>query len=326
MQTTNVSLHDYEPTTAEFRQDVVLGLRNEPKQLPCKYFYDSRGCELFEKICELEEYYLTRTELAIMHQYGGEMAHELGPNCMLIEYGSGSSTKTRLLLDAIDELAAYVPVDIARDHLQQTADLLARRHPGLQVAPVCADFTARFDLPQVEVEPLRRVVYFPGSTIGNFAPRDAEQLLKQIAGIVGGGGGLLIGIDLEKAEEVLEAAYNDGQGVTAAFNRNLLQRINTELNGNFDLDEFQHQAFYNRSDARVEMHLVSQSDQSVTIGHQQFKFTSGESIRTECSHKYTTQRFAGIAAAAGFDLCRCWTDEGNLFAVLYLEQPQRRVP
>ena len=321
MQTTNVSLHDYEPTSEEFLQDVVVGLREEPKQLPCKYFYDQRGCELFDQICELEEYYLTRTELSIMHRYGDEMAADLGPQCMLIEYGSGSSTKTRLLLNAIDQLAAYVPVDIARDHLAQTAELLSRRYPGLPVHPVCTDFTAQFDLPKMPTELLRRVVYFPGSTIGNFGPHDAQQLLTRIAGVVGPGGGLLIGIDLEKSEGILEAAYNDELGITADFNLNVLRRINGELDGNFELDEFAHRAFYNPSAARVEMHLVSLSDQSVLIGQEQFEFGQGESIRTEYSHKYTTQRFETLAASAGFELRRCWTDESKLFAVLYLEQP-----
>lgn len=321
MPTTNLQLHNYQPTSADFLQDVVVGLREEPKQLPCKYFYDQRGCELFDQICELDEYYLTRTELSIMARYGDEMADELGPQCILIEYGSGSSTKTRILLDAIDELVAYVPVDIAREHLQQTSKSLSRRYPGLRVLPVCADFTAPFDLPRVQSELLRRVVYFPGSTIGNLGPHDAQGLLNRIASVVGRRGGLLIGIDLEKEEEIMEAAYNDELGVTADFNLNVLRRINGELDANFELDEFEHRAFYNPSAARVEMHLVSRSDQSVSIGQEEFEFEAGESIRTEYSHKYTTQRFGTLAAAAGFELRRCWTDENSLFAVLYLELP-----
>ena len=321
MQSLRPSLCDHQPTSADFQQDVVLGLRAEPKHLPCKYFYDQRGCELFDQICELDEYYLTRTELAIMEQFADEMAYVLGRNCVLIEYGSGSSVKTRILLEAMDDLGAYIPVDIARDHLQQTATRLLKRYPWLRVWPVCADFSVPFELPDSCDDSLRRVVYFPGSTIGNFERAARRDLLTSIATLCGPQGGLLIGVDLEKDEAILNAAYNDAQGVTADFNLNLLRHINRELDADFDLPEFEHRAFYNPENARVEMHLVSLSEQWVTVGEERFKFEPGESVRTEYSHKFTPQRVTALAAHAGFRLRHCWTDEDELFAVLYLDLP-----
>jgi dimethylhistidine N-methyltransferase len=238
------TLLDQEPGSETFLDEVLSGLQQSLKTLPCKYFYDERGSQLFDQICDLDEYYLTRSELAIIESHAPQIAEQIGPGVMLIEYGSGSSVKTRILLDHLPAIDAYVPVDISREHLQQTCRNLARCYPDLEVLPVCADFTAEFDLPVPRAQPTHSAVYFPGSTIGNFPPHEAEQMLSQIASLCGTGGGLLIGIDLQKDPEILEAAYNDAQGVTAEFNLNLLRHINRELGGDFCLDAFQHVASY----------------------------------------------------------------------------------
>jgi dimethylhistidine N-methyltransferase len=312
------ALLDLEPTTAAFLDDVVNGLSQSPKCLPCKYFYDERGSELFDRICELDEYYLTRTELAIMRRFAGEMAEQIGPEVMLVEYGSGSSIKTRLLLDHLPDPVAYVPVDISRDHLEQTAAILAEDYPHLEVLPVCADFTQEFNLPVSVREPSHVAVYFPGSTIGNFTPDEALQLLRQLAALCGTGGGLLIGIDLQKDVDTIEAAYDDADGVTADFNLNVLRRINDELGGDFRLDRFCHRAVYNPRLGRVELGLVSQCRQEVDVAGESFAFEEGEEIRTEYSHKYTIEGFADLAAGVGLTLRRHWTDDASRFAVLHL--------
>jgi dimethylhistidine N-methyltransferase len=301
-----------------FLREVLAGLARPHKQLPCKYFYDERGSRLFDEICDLEEYYLTRCELAILRRHAGEMAVRLGPGCALIEYGSGSSLKTRLLLDRLGRPAAYVPVDISGEHLLRSARRLARAYPGLEVAPVCADFTRPFPLPPLRQEPRRRVVYFSGSTIGNFGPSEAADLLAGIARLCGPGGGLLIGVDLKKDRATLEAAYDDRRGVTAAFNLNLLARINRELGADFELSRFRHHAFYNEGPGRVEMHLVSLGAQTVRVGGAAFDLADGETICTEYSYKYGSDEFRDLAAHAGLSLGRVWTDENGLFSVQYL--------
>jgi dimethylhistidine N-methyltransferase len=313
----DVALLDLEPSTDTFLEDILEGLSQSPKNLPCKYFYDERGSALFDQICELDEYYPTRTELAIMRRFAPEMAEQIGPGVMLVEYGSGSSIKTRWLLDHLPDPVAYVPVDISRDHLEQTAGRLAGDYPYLDVLPVCADFTGPFDLPVSIRDPSHAAVYFPGSTIGNFTPGDALALLRQIAALCGTDGGLLIGIDLKKDILTIEAAYNDAAGVTAEFNLNLLRRINRELDGDFRLDRFRHRAVYNPVVGRVELGLVSQCAQRVTVADETFDFESGEEVRTEYSHKYTIDEFAEIAAAADLTLHRYWTDEASRFAVLH---------
>lgn len=311
-------LLDLHPSAASFADDVVAGLSQTPKSLPCKYLYDARGSQLFDAICELEEYYVMRAELSIMQRAAAEMAQQIGPGAMLVEFGSGSSVKTRLLLDHLTDPAAYVPVDISRDHLQDTADRLSATYPHFEVLPTCADFTEPFRLPVPATAPTHTAVYFPGSTIGNFTPEAARELLEQIAALCGQGGGLLIGIDLQKDPATIEAAYNDAAGVTAAFSLNLLTRINRELGADIDVREFRHHAVYEPQAGRVEISLVSQRDQSVTIGEQKFFLTEGERIVTEYSHKYTTDGFAELAAEAGLQLHRTWTDEEQLFAVLHL--------
>jgi dimethylhistidine N-methyltransferase len=309
---------DRAPADESFRAAVIAGLLRPHKELPCKFFYDARGSQLFEQICELEDYYLTRTELAIMHRHAREMAARLGEHCLLIEYGSGSSIKTRLLLNHLREAAAYVPIDISREHLARTARALSRRYPNVDVQPLWTDFTTDFELPPVARPAARRVVYFPGSTIGNFEPDAAVVLLRRIARLCGPGGGLLLGADLKKDAAIIERAYNDRAGVTAAFNINLLVRINRELGADFQSDAFRHQAFYNQEQGRIEMHLVSEGAQVVHIDGREFAFAQGESIRTEYSYKYSLQDVRDLARPAGLEVKKVWTDEERLFSVQYL--------
>jgi dimethylhistidine N-methyltransferase len=297
--------------------DVLRGLSAGEKNLPCKYFYDEAGSELFERICQLPEYYPTRTEIGILERSAGEMADVLGRGCLLIEYGSGSSCKTRLLLDRLAEPAGYVPVDIAGTQLQASAAALGERYPHLEIRPLCADFTCPLQVPWMERPVGRRVVYFPGSTIGNLVPAEAIELLQRTAQLCGHGGGLLLGADLKKEPWVLTQAYNDSQGVTAAFNFNLLLRINRELRTQFDVGHFWHHAFYNPRESRIEMHLVSREDQRVEVLGQDCCFAEGESIRTEYSYKYAPRDLQNLAEASGFRVEREWSDERGYFAVQY---------
>jgi dimethylhistidine N-methyltransferase len=312
-----LGLYDFEPQRKTFRDEVLQGLQDARKELPSKYFYDDVGSQLFEQICELDEYYLTRTELAIMQAHIQEMAALLGPQCLLIEYGSGSSTKVCMLLDALQGPAGYVPIDIAKEQLLRSVAALTQAYPELEVLPVCADYTSDFELPVPSKPVLRRVAYFPGSTIGNFDREPARRFLGQIAKACAGGG-LLIGVDLKKDFNILHRAYNDSQGVTAQFNKHLLVRINKELDANFQLNQFGHYAFYNPGQSRVEMHLVSLKNQTVHIGETEISFKLGESIWTESSYKYTLEEFAQFAATAGFTVERVWTDPRQLFSVQYL--------
>lgn len=298
------------------QQEVLAGLQQSPKTISSKYFYDARGCELFDRICELPEYYPTRTELGIMESAAGDMAQCIGNEVVLIEYGSGASIKTRLLLESLGEVAAYVPLDIASEHLQETADALRRQFPGLRVIPHQADFTQPIQLPD-SVPGGRRVVYFPGSTIGNLRPLDAVELLHRAA-VLCPHGGMLLGIDLEKDTATLEAAYNDEAGVTAEFNLNALRHINREAGADFELEAFQHRATYNADKQRIEMHLDAVCDTTVTIGHVTISFREGESIRTELSHKYDLDTFPQLARAAGMRVEKVWTDPRKWFAVVWL--------
>lgn len=315
MKTAAFALADYQPEREQFLEEALAGLACMPKGLPCKYFYDERGSALFDQICELPEYYPTRTELEIMRLHAKEMAAVLGPRCLLVEYGSGSSTKTRLLLDQLHTPVGYAPVDISREHLLSTAVGLAAGYPGLEILPVCADFTVPFEVPASRIRPECVTVYFPGSTIGNFLPEAATRLLRSARAEVGRGGILLIGVDLVKETRLLEQAYDDASGVTAAFNKNLLLRLNEELGADFDLDRFAHRAHWNAIDARIEMHLVSERDQQVHLGGQVIEFLAGETICTEHSHKYTLESFAELATAAGFDVEQIWTDPKGWFSV-----------
>ena len=300
--------------------DIVAGLSQYPKSISPKYFYDRRGSKLFDQICNLPEYYLTRTELAIMKDCVAEIADLVGPCASLIEFGSGSSLKIRLLLQHIPELAAYVPVDISREHLVAAANAIAADFPSVEVLPVAADFTHPFDLPNPKVMPVRNVVYFPGSTIGNFSPEAAYALLQVMHHEAGENGGLLIGIDLQKDVAVLERAYNDAAGITAAFNLNVLRHLNNAFGADFDLSEYRHLAQYNEDKGRIEMYLVSQSDQTVSIDDHIFHIEEGERILTEHSHKYTIEGFTELASSAGFRMNKWWTDDNRMFAVCYLDR------
>jgi dimethylhistidine N-methyltransferase len=304
------------PKNEQFLADVLRGLGRSQKRLHSKYFYDAAGSVLFDRITELDEYYPTRTELAIAQRYSGEMAARCGPNCLLIELGAGSLLKVRLLLDRLERPAGYVPVDVSGEHLEAAAKELSADYADLCIYPVVADFTRPFESPQVAAE--RRVVYFPGSTIGNFDPSEADALLRRISLLVGSGGGLLLGLDLRKDPAVLEPAYDDARGVTAAFNRNLLVRINRELGADFEPGAFRHRAFYNRERSRIEMHLVSAVRQRVRISGRTFAFQEGESIHTENSYKYDLDDFAHRATECGLEVKEWWLDENRYFAVLYL--------
>ena len=312
-------LRDCSPDVSAFRAECLDGLQADEKTLPCKYFYDRRGSQLFDQICDLPEYYPTRTEAAIMREHAPEMAALIGPDALLVEYGSGSSTKTRILLDQLPHLAGYVPMDISREHLFQTARGLAAAYPHLDILPLCADYTKAFDLPPASRPVRSRTVYFPGSTIGNFHREQAGQFLKHIAETCGRGGGLLIGVDLRKSSHILEPAYNDAQGVTAAFNLNVLHRMNRELGADFNLDQFSHYAFYNALVGRVEMHLQSLCPQTVHLGGAAIEFEEDELVLTECSYKYSLPEFAALAASAGLKVQKVWTDVNELFSVQYLK-------
>ncbi len=318
-----VSFHDLQPGAGGFRGEVISGLSQPQKALNPKYFYDERGCELFEAICGLPEYYPTRTEMAMMQTHGREMAQRLDPGCALIEYGSGSGRKTRLLIGELKP-SVYVPIDIAAAQLRASSMLLAETFPDLNIVAVCADYSRPLELPELErLNACRRAIYFPGSTIGNFTVAEARQFLRHACRLVGTGGAMLVGVDLKKDHAVLHAAYNDAQGVTAAFNLNLLARINRELGADFDLAAFRHHAFYNADAGRIEMHLVSLKDQRVTLGGHVFPFRGGETIHTENSYKYSVAEFQALARSAGFEPDHCWIDPQRLFAVHYLAVPDR---
>jgi dimethylhistidine N-methyltransferase len=306
------------PATHSFARDVIRGLSRARKAIPCKYLYDDRGSDLFDEICELDEYYLTRTELGILNAHVDEMAAAVGEDCELIELGSGSGLKTRLVLGHLREPRAYLPIDISAEPLARSASELAERFPGLDIIPVCADFTGPFSLPETGSPRARRVVYFPGSTIGNFRPRAALRLLRSVARLVGDGGGLLIGFDLDKDESIVWPAYNDRPGISAAFSLNLLARINRELGADFDLRAFAHQADYNRAKQRVEIHLVCLKHQVVRVGEHVFAFQEGERIHTEYSYKYSLEHFGRLTCRAGFSLERRWSDANEYFCVQYL--------
>jgi L-histidine N-alpha-methyltransferase len=300
--------------SSDFARDLVAGLRASPKRVPPKYFYDSAGSRLFERITQLPEYYPTRTEMKILADRAGEIAALVPQDGALVEFGSGSSAKVRLLLARMPTLAAYVPVDISGEFLGEEAQRLRAEHPRLRVVPVAADFTKRFTLPS-EVAGLRPAGFFPGSTIGNFDPEDARAFLRNAAGVLGSGAPLVVGVDLVKDEEVLSRSYDDAQGVTAAFNLNLLVRANRELRADFDLDAFAHHAFFDEDKQRIEMHLVSRKAQEVHVADETIAFGEGETIHTENSYKYTLDSFRKLAAESGWRSVEAWTDPARLFSV-----------
>ncbi|UFZ04646.1 L-histidine N(alpha)-methyltransferase [Bradyrhizobium ontarionense] len=305
--------HLPDETTSAFASDAVAGLTQHPKLLPPKYFYDAKGSDLFEQITRLPEYYPTRTELGILRDRGAEIAKIIPDDAALIEFGAGATTKVRLLLESC-RFAAYVPVDISGDFLTEQADSLRRDFPDLAVHPVIADFTTTFKLPDA-IHGKPKVGFFPGSTIGNFEPHEACRFLRSAREILGAGALMVVGVDLEKEERILHDAYNDGAGVTARFNLNLLVRINRELGGNFDLSGFVHRAIYNREQHRIEMHLIARKPQTVRLLGTTVSFRAGESIHTENSYKYSIERFGALARGSGWRVRTVWTDAAKMFSV-----------
>ncbi len=308
--------HDLHSTTSEFTSDVLQGLAKRPAAIPPKYFYDAKGSQLFDAITKLPEYYQTRTEIAILQDNADQIAHLVGTARLLIEPGGGSCTKVHILLEGLRPMA-YVPMDISSQHLRLATQELATTFPWLEIHATCTDFTQRMELPPTALENSKgtKVAFFPGSSIGNFDPGIAIKFLISIAQLVQPGGYLLIGVDLKKDKSILHAAYNDSAGITAQFNLNLLQRINLELDANFDLSGWQHKAFYNEQAGRIEMHLVSLREQRIHIGQSYFDFAAGETIHSENSYKYSTQEFIKLAQYAGFQSIALWVDPDNLFSV-----------
>jgi dimethylhistidine N-methyltransferase len=313
-------VHDLAPETARMRDDVLEGLRRKPKCFPSHYLYDNRGARLFEQICELDEYYLTRTEKAIMAEHADDILRRIGPRAVLIEPGSGAGDKALALLSRLHEPAAYVPIDVACQQLAQVAVEVDRAFPDVEVVPVCADFTETHDLPVGQVSGDRRIVFFPGSTIGNFEPQAACDLLRRFAELAGPDGGILIGVDLKKDRTILEPAYDDARGVSAEFARNILVRLNRELSADFRVEQFGYEAPYNEAHGRIDMALVSRCRQVAHVDGVSVTFGTDERVRTEFSYKYDPEQFAALAEQAGLAVIQVWTDANRLFGVQYLAQ------
>jgi L-histidine Nalpha-methyltransferase len=313
-----VTFYDLSPREESFREAVLAGLGRPKKAIPCKFLYDARGSALFEEICRLPEYYPTRTEIGILEENAAAIAERIGRHCQLIDFGSGASRKARILLEALEEPAAYVPVDISRDHLIGAAARLAADFPLLPVIALCADYTRPFVLPPLPEGGGKKVGFFPGSTIGNLEPETAEAFLAGCMRLLGRRGAMLVGVDLKKERTVLDAAYNDRAGVTALFNLNLLERINRELDGNLDIAQYEHFAFYNSAMGRVEIYIRSLAQQEARIAGRRTVFERGELIHTEYSYKYSIAEFQALARRAGFSPGAVWTDAGSLFSVHYL--------
>ena len=297
--------------------EVLEGLNRQQKTLPSKLFYDERGSQLFDEICELDEYYLTRTELHILNDNIDEIANHIGKKCVLVELGSGSSVKIRLLIDHLPDLAAYIPIDISEEHLIQSAKSLRRDHPNIKIIPLIADYTKYFNLPEIEQNCKCIDAFYPGSTIGNFTPSEARNFLDRIAKICGKDSGLLIGVDLQKDSAVLNAAYNDSQNVTAEFNLNILNHLNNKFGANFNLNKFKHHAFYNDNEGRIEMHLISKVKQQIEIDANEIVIDKNESILTEYSYKYTLEGFSDLLSDI-YKVEKVWMDKYKYFSVQFL--------
>lgn len=310
---------DLAPSEESFRDAALAGLARENKALPCRFLYDEAGSRLFDAICTLPEYYPTRTEFGILEAHAAEIALLAGPQCRLVEFGSGSSRKVRILLDALADPAGYVAVDISGEHLRQATRRLAAEIPGLPVTAICADYTSNFTLPDFPATSGRNLGFFPGSTIGNFEPGEAVRCLFRWARQLGPRGAMLIGVDLDKDPAILNAAYNDSRGVTAEFTRNILVRANRELGADFEVERFEHDAVYETDPGRITVHLRSLVPQSVTIDGRHFAFEAGEKLHIEYSYKYGVEAFRMLARRAGFRPLACWTDAEKLFSVHYLE-------
>jgi dimethylhistidine N-methyltransferase len=314
-----VAFHDLAPKLDSFRDAVLDGLSRAPKRIPCRFLYDERGSDLFEAICETPEYYPTRTEIRILAERAGEIAKLIGPDATLIEFGSGAGQKVKLLLRALDQPRAYAGIEVSREILLRATDDLSLAAPHLQVVAICADFLKPIVLPASMARGGgKRVAFFPGSSIGNFTPAEATQFLAQCRAMLGPGGGMLVGVDLKKDSARLDAAYNDAAGVTAAFTLNLLERINRELDGDFAIDRFAHDAKYDEAAGRVAIHIKSLADQTARVAGRKFRFVAGEGIHTEDSWKYTVSDFQMLARDAGYRPMAAWTDADRLFSVHYL--------
>jgi dimethylhistidine N-methyltransferase len=313
----NVKLFDLHPPLDDFRAEVLTGLTKLQKTIAPKFLYDKQGAELFDDICTLDEYYLTRTEIAILRTYANDIATLVGDST-LIEFGSGSSQKVRILLDAMPSLKTYIALDISKQHLQESCLDLAKAYPQLETIAICTDYTQPMQLPLIpSINQNRKVGFFPGSSIGNLEPEAAIEFLKNTVTLLGSEGGLLIGVDLKKDRAILEPAYDDSQGISAAFALNLLTRMNRELGTDFDVDQFTYRAFYNPV-GRIEMYIVSLANQTVHLDGAEISFWKGETLRTEYSYKYSVEEFQDLARAAGFQPQRVWTDAKQLFSVHYL--------
>ena len=309
---------NYNRIDNDFLKDVIEGLGKNPKTLKPKYFYDNIGAQLFTEICTTPEYYPTRTEIKILNQNAEDIASQIGDNTALIEYGSGALEKIKILLNFLKEPVGLIPVDISEDQLFVSAKNLENLYPNLEILPVAADFTKPIPIPGFSQPPKKYVAFFPGSTIGNFEPDLAIQFLQGVTKTIGLDGLLLIGFDLKKDIETLLAAYDDQRGITASFNKNLLSRVNGELGGNFNLNTFEHVARYNENKGRIEMHLKSTTEQTVSINKELFEFLEGETIHTENCYKFTKESFTAMSSKAGLSPVKTWTDDKNLFAVMLL--------
>lgn len=318
MQSCGIDDDDRRPPMNGLLEVAQRGLGLKPKRLPSWLFYDERGSDLFEEICEQPEYYLTRCEIALMAEHAGSIADALGSDVRLVEYGSGNARKTSLLLRQMQAPVAYVPVEISPEPLRQSVERLAEEFPPLPIQPLCADFSKSLRFPIPPRAPRRTVIYFPGSTIGNFESREATALLRKIRNEMGDAGGILVGVDLKKDPAVIEAAYNDRAGVTAAFTLNMLTRLNREIGSDFVLSQFAHRAHYNPMAGRIETHIVSRCAQQVKVGRASVTFREDEAIQVEYSCKYSTEDFAAIAARAGLSVARVWLDPQQMFSVQYL--------
>ena len=325
MMTTEIALRqDARPQISEFMADVRAGLSADQKTLPCKYFYDEKGSRFFEAICRLDEYYLTRTETALLKSIRDDLATLIGPNAHIIEPGSGAGEKVRILLSALENPQSYIPVDISKEILQRSSREILENFRDIDIFPIARDFTRSLGIESVFTKNKnmgggKKVIFFPGSTIGNFTPEEAQAFFETMRHSLDDGDGLLIGVDTVKDVDVLEAAYNDARGVTADFNKNLLARINRELGGNFVIENFVHQSIFNTDENRIEMHLISLKDQKVRIGNEVFSFARGETIHTENSYKYDPKDFSVLAQSAGFKPLKIWQDPDKLFSIHYLE-------
>lgn len=318
MQACGLRDDERRPPASELLEVARHGLALKPKRLPSWLFYDQRGSALFEQICEQPEYYLTRCEIALMSEHAADIADSLGSDVRVVEYGSGSGRKTRMLLRHLRDPVSYVPVEISPEPLQHSVQRLAQEFPQLPLQPLCADFSKPLRLPIPPRAPRRTVLYFPGSTIGNFEAHDAVALLRKMRGEMGDAGGLLVGVDLKKDPALIEAAYNDAAGVTAEFTLNMLLRLNREIGSDFDLAAFAHRARYNPMAGRIETQLVSRREQQVAIGRDKVRFGADEAIQVEYSCKYSLEDFAALADKAGLAVQRVWTDSRRMFSVQYL--------